>query len=999
MTAADPLGLPGPLRLTPSFPFVGRSRALAALRALLPDAGSEDGRVALLAGEAGSGKSRLVRELALEAAADGTLVLYGACDAVVRTPYGPFVTALDQLARVSEPDLLRCDLGIGGGELTRLLPDLEQRVGELPDPLPADPDTERHRLHTAVADLLATVGRRRSILLAIEDLHWADGSTLLLLRHLSRSAGDARMLVLATFRDTEGDMSGELSDVLVDLRRAEGIERLALGGLSADEVVEFVRQAGGGNRDAADGELARGISELTDGNAFLMIELWRTLTETGALEIVDGSARFARPLPELASPESVREVVGERLSRLAPSTTDVLEVAGVAGPEFTLDVVRRAAGLDERNLLEALDHGVRSGIIVQIPAAGLTYRFTHELVRRALYDRLTGLRRGELHLRVGTALEETLGVAPVRGLADVAHHLAAAGALGDMDRAIDYNVRAAHAALARLAFEQAAVHLRTALALGVKRPAQQAEIQLELGTACYSAGNWGEAVEAFAAAAEIAREAGDAELLARAAIGFEDACWGEGRAQRPALELLEEASAALGEGESTLRIGLLSALARVLSYRGDHGRAAVIHANATDMARRLGDRRGLATLLARAYSARGTRTLEEILQMLTEACALADELGDIESQGAARGWRVVAWIALGELESARRDLAEFAGMADRARQPFWSFAAEFIGSAIALCEGHLEEAEARAERSHELGSFLSGRDPSGTHGIQMFSIRREQGRLAELAPLFRVSADGDRGAAAWGPGLVALLVELGMDDEARHELARICGKGLEPFREALWLASLTYLTDACAAVGDQELAALIRPELEPYAGTFVVIGYGVACYGAADRYLGMLAATLGDWDVAEARFSAALDLNRQMAAPTWLAHTGYEYARMLHARGREEDAGRAAATLTEAAALAERVGMPALTARIDELGSQIAPIPLVPDGLSPREVDILRLVARGLSNRQIGEELFISAHTAANHVRSILRKTSCANRTEAATYAHRHGLAESSKGA
>jgi len=237
-----------------------------------------------------------------------------------------------------------------------------------------------------------------------------------------------------------------------------------------------------------------------------------------------------------------------------------------------------------------------------------------------------------------------------------------------------------------------------------------------------------------------------------------------------------------------------------------------------------------------------------------------------------------------------------------------------------------------------------------------------------------------------------------MDDEARHELARVRAHGLEPFREALWLASLAYLTDACAAVGDKELAALVRPELEPHAGTVMVVGHGVACYGAADRYLGMLAATLGDWEVAETRFDAALDLNRRMGVPTWLAHTAYEYGRMLLARGRAEDANRAASLLTEASALAERIGMPSLLARIDGLGSPVAPITSLPDELSPREVDILRLVVRGLSNRQIGEELFISEHTAANHIRSILRKTSCANRTEAATYAHRHGLAEGPPG-
>jgi DNA-binding CsgD family transcriptional regulator len=950
--------------------------------------------VAVIGGEAGSGKSRLLRELAQEAAADDVLVLYGACDAFVRAPYGPFVTALEHLERVTDPGLLRSDLGPGGGELIRMLPDLPQRVGELPEPFHGDPDSERHRLHTAVADLLASVARRQPLLLAVEDVHWADGPTLLLLRHLARSAADARMLVLATFRDTPADMPRELSEALVDLRRGEAVVRMALTGLSEDEVAEFVRRSAGGELDRALTELAPVLSELTDGNAFLMTELWRTLMETGALEIVDGTGRLVHPLAELQSPESVRDVVSDRLSRLDPGTAEVLEAAAVAGSEFALDVVRRAAEVDERGLLAALDESERSGMIEAVSGTAPAYRFTHELVRRALYDRLTALRRAELHLRVGTALEDALPATPGRGVADVAHHLAAAGSLGDTERAIDYNLRAARAAMAALAFEQAAAHFRTALALGVESPSEEAEIQLELGTACHVAGSWADAIEPFTAAAEIGREAGDAEMLARAAIGVEDACWGEGRAHRGALELLEEASAALGEGESTLRVRLLAALARVLAYRGDAGRAAIVYANAVEMARRLGDRPRLAILLARAYSAGGTSTLDEIREMLTEARDLGDELGDVEIQEEAIGWRVVAWIALGELEAARRDLAEFLARADRVKVPFWLFAAEQIGSAIALCDGHLDEAQARAERSRELGSLLSGRDASGIHGIQMFSIRREQGRLAELAPVIRILARDDGGAAAWRPGLAALLVELGMDDEARRELAQVRAQGLEPFREALWLASLTYLTDACAVVGDEVVAELVKAELEPHAGTTVVVGHGVACYGAADRYLGMLAATLGDWDVAEMRFDAAMELNRRMGAPTWVAHTAYEHGRMLLARGRSEDASRAASLLTEAAALAERIGMPTLLARIDGLGSPVAPTPPLPDELSPREVDILRLAARGLSNRQIGEELFISEHTAANHMRSILRKTSCANRTEAATYAHRHGLAE-----
>src|SRR3954451_2020026 len=198
--------LPGPLRLTSTFPFVGRTAELETLRTLMPRAAGEGRRIVLLGGEPGSGKSRLVREFATEGAADGALVLYGACDAVVRTPYGPFVEALDHLARVTERADLRAALGTMGGELTRLLPDLPARVGDLPGPVSADPDTERHRLHTAVADLLTATGRRRPVLLVLEDGHWADAPTLLLLRYLARAAANARLLLLATLRDGDPDV-------------------------------------------------------------------------------------------------------------------------------------------------------------------------------------------------------------------------------------------------------------------------------------------------------------------------------------------------------------------------------------------------------------------------------------------------------------------------------------------------------------------------------------------------------------------------------------------------------------------------------------------------------------------------------------------------------------------------------------------------------------------------------------------------------------------------
>jgi DNA-binding CsgD family transcriptional regulator len=343
------------------------------------------------------------------------------------------------------------------------------------------------------------------------------------------------------------------------------------------------------------------------------------------------------------------------------------------------------------------------------------------------------------------------------------------------------------------------------------------------------------------------------------------------------------------------------------------------------------------------------------------------------------------------MESARREVAALRETAEHTAQPFMLHVAHHYGSALALCDGRLAEAELLSHRSHDWSRLLTGRDPSGTYGIQMFSLRREQGRLAELAPVVRILAGESSRDGPWRPGFVALLAELGMEAEARRELELIAAGGLDPFRESLWLTALTYLTDACSALGDRAMAATVYAEFEPLSGTNVMIGHLVSCYGAADRYLGMLAATLGESDRAEAHFGRAMELNRGMGAETWLAHTAYEYGRFLLARG-AADRDHADALLSEAASLAGRIGLPTLLGRIQTLG---APTPAagLPDGLSPREVQILGLIARGLSNREIGRTLSISEHTAANHIRSILRKTGCSNRTEAASYAHRHRLA------
>jgi DNA-binding CsgD family transcriptional regulator len=980
--------LPGPLRLTPTFAFAGRARELATLRALLPRSVGEGRRAAFLAGEPGSGKSRLVRELAGELAAEGATVLYGDCDAVVGTPYGPFAAALEHLVRHADPDALRPHLVQGGAELTRLLPGLAA-LGDLPEAPAADADAERHRLHTAVTELLVGVSTERPLLVVLEDVHWADASTLGLMRHIVRSGAAARMLLVATFRDDEADVPAELASALVDVYRTEGVVRIRLAGLSEGEVAEFVRLTAGAEPTA---DLTTAILGLTGGNAFLVTELWRELLEARVVDVGPGGARLTRPAAELGTPTTVREVVNQRLTRLSAEANEVLALAAVAGADFELDTVRRTEVVPGSVLLESVDEAVRNGLLVEEPGRRLAYRFAHELVRRAVTDRLSAARKAEMHLLVAEALEARRPHGDSRGaLAALAHHYAAAAPLGGVERAVDYNLLAADSAVAALAFGEAEARFRVALELGVREPAERVDVMLRLGDACHRAGHADAALEAFRRAAELGRTLGDPEALARAAIGFEQAAWRPAMHEAESVELLEEAAAALQADDSELRALVLSGLARALELRGESSRAALARDESIAMSRRRSDPRTLGATLATAYWSRGSSTNEEIVRMLLEARDIGRELEDVEIEGEALSWLVPSYVVLCDHDAARESLGLLFGVARRLSEPFLLHVAEHYGAALALCDGDLAVAEQAAARSQEWGTLLTGRDASGTHAIQMFSLRREQGRLAELAPMVRL-LDGEARSTAWRPGLAALYGELGMEAEARAELRHILDGGLGSLRSSLWLASLVYLADACAALGDAEAAEALYPELVAYSGGNVMIGHLVACYGAMDRYLGMTAAVLGDWERAEDHFHAALALNTRLGARTWLAHTAYGYARMLLARNAGDDRTHARGQLGLALGLAQTIGLPGLARRASELGTDVEPAQALPDGLSGREVEILVELARGRSNREIGRVLHISEHTAANHIRSILRKTRCANRTEAAGYALRHGL-------
>ena len=365
--------------------FVGRDEELEHLGRLWKEATSGERRVAALAGEPGIGKTRLAVALAAAVRDLGGVVLAGRCDEDLGVPYQPFVEALRHyVTRAPERRLGRYP-----GELARLLPDLAQFVDGLPEPLRSDPETERYRLFDSVAAWLSDLSAEAPVLLVLDDLHWAAKPTLQLLRHVLRFSEPLRLLVVATYRDSDIGRGHPLGDLLAELRQDGQAERLALSGLDAAGVAAFIETAAGHRLDDEEAqELFQVVWRETEGNPFFVAEVMRHLVESGAIGQRDGRWVIKAAVDDLGIPEGIRDVVGRRLSRLAEATNRVLATAAVVGLEFEPAVVERAAGVGEDELLAAVEEATRARLLTEVP--GARYRFGHALVRATLYDELTG---------------------------------------------------------------------------------------------------------------------------------------------------------------------------------------------------------------------------------------------------------------------------------------------------------------------------------------------------------------------------------------------------------------------------------------------------------------------------------------------------------------------------------------------------------------------------------------------------------------------------------
>ncbi len=843
-------GVPGDM-------LVGRRLAVGALRAAVDAAVGGAGGIVMLAGEAGMGKTALAADAVAYAKARGAAAVWGTCWEGDGAPgFWPWIQVVRALAGDGD--------SAGAGVLAELTGVAEERAGLL-----GDESAVRFRTYDLAATYLRSRAAQRPLVVVVDDLHWADVSTLRLLAFLARQLHDAAALVIGTYRDVEvaaGDHAAR--PLLAEL--AGQAELVQLTGLTVDEVGQLIEKVCG---ERPQPPLIQAVHDRTAGNPFFAQQIARLLASQGT------------PLDRAlvtGVPPAVGDVLARRLARLPGPVVDLLAVASVVGRRFPITMVSAVAGVPAEMAMPLADSAVRAAVLEYDEPGHL--RFSHELFRDVLYDGLPAARRSALHLSVADLLEQHAGAA------EIAYHRGMAWPLGDRDRTVAALTEAAREATARTAFDEAAAHLRRAVEVAGGAMAVDLATLCEYGDALRRAGHGEDAQTALLGAAARARAIGEVALFARAAFGAHRVTTLTESSRSGVITLLEEALTALdagGTADSSPARWLLSAsLARELADGPDRDlpRAVALASVAAEGARAADDPGVLAyALFALADVRWEPGAAAERLRIAGELAAAAAAAHETELVLEAHLCRLAALLELGD-PSFTVELGTFTRLAERTAIPRYLYLARSRQATAASLTGPLETADELIESAAAYGERIGEPDAWAVKSSQLVGlafIRHDWTRLNGLAAA--------RGQVLTPPELAWqerawLLLEA--DDRAAAAALVASAPSVPAAYRWRHTAMLTGDAELAAAVGDRRRCLALYEQLLPTAEEFAVVGAAVLTTGPVALQLGLLAAALGRRDDAMAHLDDAARRCDRLGAPVLATRARAERARVLAARDR-----------------------------------------------------------------------------------------------------------------
>jgi class 3 adenylate cyclase len=922
--------------------FVGRRQEMEQLKASLESALSGQGTLAMLAGEPGIGKTRLAEEFAVYASLRGAQVLTGRCfEGEVTLPYRPFIEAFRQYVR-SRPDAeLRGELGDGAPEVAKLVSEVHQRFPDIPEAQPLEAEAERLRLYESVSTFIRNASSANPIVLFLDDIHWADKPSLLLMRYLARAIAGQRVLILGAYRDVELDRTHPLSEVMATLRRETPYQRVLLRGLAEEDVLGLIEtQDTSEELSAGRRALAAALYTETEGNPFFIREVLSLLVEEGKLVHENGRwVPHVSSVSELGIPEGVREVVGKRLSRVSEGCNRMLTLASTMTGGFTWEELKAIADVGEAELVELVEEALAAQLIQERKGdqAG-TYDFTHALIRQTLYGELSTPRRVMLHRQIGNALEAFYGPNVEAHLSELAHHFYQAAPGGDVDKAIDYATRAGERAVGQLAHEEAAEHYNLALqALDLTDAAddrQRYDLLMALGGAQYRSDLPEKATTTLERAVQLGVALGDAQLQGEAAVAYHlSVSRGPLAFRAVQVPVLEQALEACGSAPTSLRARLLAALSMALETPGNieaqREQRLALAREAKEVADLAGD--GIArveSLRALHGAMEGPEDAEERLAISRELVEVAERFGSRTDIVWARLFLISDLAQLGEMDAVKKEVTFTCDLADQMREPSFSGWRPLWDAMLLIREGRYDEAELRVIEVGPIAQRTQHPGWLGTFSAQFFAIRWAQGRVGEFEQVVLQRLGEMPGLRSWQAALVVLYLDTNRPDQAREWFERLAAEDFADIpKDTQWLVTLMLVAHAARRLGDARRAARIYEILEPYALRQITVGFAFLCEGSASISLGETAAAMGRWDDAERHFEQALSFDERTGTRPWLARTQYEYASMLHERAGPGDDDNAALLVNQALATSEELGMAKYVERALALKMELQGVP------------------------------------------------------------------------